>query len=115
MIRGGVEGDVPLREACRMRPRIDGPMARTSTPSLPPQGLRDAEALADLFVGIFRRDLLNFFPQAGFEPVAGAARPDGQGGPDFRLVEGPADAAVAMFGAVYRIGPRAGGAFTAQD
>jgi hypothetical protein len=121
MIRPGVEGDVPLTEECAMRPRIDGPSAPASAPNLAsrptPEGLRDAAALADLFVGIFRRDLLGFFPQAHFEPTPGATAPDARSGPNFRLVEGPDDGPVAveMFGVSYRLGPRDGAAFTPQD
>ena len=35
--------------------------------------LRDAQAVAELFVGFFRRDLLGFYPQSRFEPVDAAA------------------------------------------
>ena len=36
---------------------------------VPPPNLRDARAVADLFAGVFRRDLQAFFPQCRFEPV----------------------------------------------
>ena len=39
----------------------------------PPPNLRDARALAELFVGFFRRDLQAFFPQCRFESPADGA------------------------------------------
>jgi hypothetical protein len=36
-----------------------------------PPSLRDAPAVAELFVGVFRRDLLSFYPQSRFAPGRG--------------------------------------------
>src|SRR5262249_56303993 len=85
-----------------------------------PQGGREAPpvAVADLFVGFFRRDLPAFFPQSRFEPVAEApGRSDAMAWPGFRVVEadGGGTDAVEMFGVRYAIGPRGGGRFSAHD
>src|SRR3954454_12309655 len=97
-----------------------------------PPSLRDAPAVAELFIGVFRRDLLNFYPQSRFEPVHPAARPeDVKSGPDFRLIEeletelespstsmalaGGERLEVEMFGVRYRLSPRCGGRFSAHD
>lgn len=83
--------------------------------------LRQSPALAELFVGVFRRDLFNFFPQARFEPVeptlslrGGFAAP----GPlAFRVVPGLENAPceVELFGARYRLSHRDGSAFLPQE
>ncbi|HEX8199983.1 MAG TPA: hypothetical protein VF590_05815, partial [Isosphaeraceae bacterium] len=80
-------------------------------------GLRDEPAVAELFVGVFRRDLLTFFPQTQFEPDAEGPGPLPRGGPNFQFREGPEDGpiAVELFGARYRIIPRAGIRLTPQD
>ena len=83
----------------------------------PPPNLRDARALAELFVGFFRRDLQAFFPQCRFESPADGLPPDGlKGGPRFRL-NGEADGttAVELFGARHAVSPRTGGAFSEHD
>ena len=80
--------------------------------------LRDAQAVAELFIGVFRRDLLAFFPQSRFE----TAVPDAPvhlrlGGPDFRLIEA-ADGEGRRGRAVrrpVRLGPRGGGRFSPHD
>ena len=45
-------------------------MTLTTRPQ--PPSLRDAMAVAELFVGVFRRDLLAFYPQGQFERSATA-------------------------------------------
>jgi hypothetical protein len=113
-----------------MRPRIDAPAGMALSPHFglaspaPADGLRDARAVAELFVGVFRRDVLNFFPRAGVEP-AGAEDGPGFGGPVFRLVEpdGGADpdgegaeaVEVEMFGTRYRLASRDGARFSSHD
>jgi hypothetical protein len=93
-------------------------MRPAPAPALP--SLRDAPALAELFVSVFRRDLLNFFPQSRFEPVEPSQRPDNiKSGPDFQLIEesvvGGEPLEVVMFGIRYRLEPRWGGRFSAHD
>ena len=79
-------------------------------------------AVAELFVGVFRRDLLNFFPQSRFEPVepnSAFCPHDIKSGPDFQLLEKSVAMGdplqVAMFGVRYRLSPRCGGRFSAHD
>src|SRR5205823_3831787 len=116
-------GRVPLTEECAMRTRIDGAAGRDGGATTPlatrpgPGGLRDAPAVAELFVGVFRRDLLTFFPQTRLEPDDEGSAPSPRGGPDFRLLDGPEEGTVAveLFGARYRLIPRDGGRLTPQD
>ena len=91
-----------------------------SAPAAAPPSLRDAPAVAELFIGVFRRDLLNFFPQSRFEPVDRTARPgDVKAGPDFQLIDEPLGGddpiEVEMFGVRYTLTPRSGGRFSAHD
>ncbi len=104
-----------------MRPRIDGPTewgAMMPSHLLVAEGLRDAQAVGELFVGIFRRDLLAFFPQAVFEPHPGGSEPGQRAvGPNFRLIEGDdleADL-IELFGSRYRLALRDGGRLSPQD
>lgn len=96
-----------------MRSRLDGPAGHGPHGSAPPSdGLRDAPAVAALFLGVFRRDLMAFFPQAEFEPRDDStAPPDFRAGPGFRLVEGGADGSdqVELYGVRYRLDLRPGG------
>jgi hypothetical protein len=89
----------------------------TSLARTGPAGLRDALAVAELFVGVFRRDLLTFFPQTRFEPDDEGPDPSAWGGPNFRFLDGPEEGpfAVELFGARYRIVPRDGSRLTPQD
>src|SRR3954451_9743422 len=97
----------------------------------PHASLRDAPAVAELFIGVFRRDVLTFYPQSRFEPVHPAARPeDVKSGPNVRLTEetetetessatamaiaGGERLEVSMFGVRYRLVPRCGGRFSAH-
>jgi hypothetical protein len=94
---------------------------RFHAPELAPSpNLRDARALADVFVAIYRRDFQAFFPQSRFEPLGAPPTPaDLAAGPRFRLVEaddedGDSDEecdgdVLELFGARYRVGPRGGG------
>jgi hypothetical protein len=80
--------------------------------------LRDAQAVAELFVGVLRRDLLGFFPGATFEPIApGSDSALNLGGPNFRLIDDPQSASVEveLFGVRHRLVPREGGRLSAQD
>ncbi|MHC5544498.1 hypothetical protein ACYOEI_40225, partial [Singulisphaera rosea] len=81
-------------------------MIITMRPTSP--SLRDALAVAELFVGVFRRDLLAFYPQCGFEPVDGDRVPvKVKSGPDFHLAEDLEDPdgslQVEMFGRRHRL------------
>src|SRR4051794_23501049 len=82
--------------------------------------LRDALAVVELFLGVFRRDLLGFFPQSRFEPLSYV--PDAihvRSGPDFQLIDEPAEGGesveIRLFGVPYGFAPRDGGRFTAHD
>lgn len=88
----------------------------------PPHGLREAPAVAELFVGIFRRDLLNFFPQAALDVTPGDDRGwDLRDGPDFRRAQAEAEPSrpeaieIGLFGARYRLASRDGSPFSEQD
>lgn len=75
-----------------MPQRIDAPADRglgAHTPhlGLAPDGLRDAPAVAELFLGVFARDLVAFLPGARFEPVDPNAEPIYRHGPNFRVTE----------------------------
>ena len=79
---------------------------------------RPTSPIAELFIGVFRRDLLAFFPYARFEPVADVAvRSDDSDGPYFRLLDGRnADSIeVELFGARFRLSGREGLRFTPRD
>ncbi|MGE3820634.1 MAG: hypothetical protein AB7I30_14570 [Isosphaeraceae bacterium] len=89
---------------------------------VPPSNFRDAQALAELFVGVFRRDLQAFFPRARFE--ADPARPspgDLRLGPRFRVIpagdpRGDHDGdEIELFGCRYGVGPCRGGAFSPHE
>ena len=87
---------------------------------LPPPSLRDAQPVADLFVGFFRRDLLGFYPQSRFEPLSPeSSQANLMAGPTFELREASASASgvdeVELFGVRYAVGPRSGGRFSAHD
>src|SRR3954447_3502627 len=102
-------------EPCSRRSR-----AMTITMRPAPPSLRDAPAVAELFVGVFRRDLLSFYPQSRFEPLnPGARAEDVKAGPNFHLIEdseeGDDPLLVSMFGVRYRLAPRCGGRFSAHD
>jgi len=88
------------------------PMKRAAMPNL-----RDAQAVAELFVGVFRRDLGQFYPEAGL--LADEAAPgwlDPASGPDFRLIEGePGGVRVELFGLRYRLDSRGLGPLSPHD
>jgi hypothetical protein len=110
-------------EECAMRTEIDGSAGRdggaTTALSTRPVvgGLRDAPAVAELLVGVFRRDLLAFFPQTRFEADGEPPFPPLRGGPNFQLIAGPQEDALAveLFGTRYRIAPRDGSRLAPQD
>ena len=74
-------------------PRQDGATASSRRSHAPttrphPPSLRDAPAVAELFLGVFRRDLLALLPPAQFErPPPAPATWSSRTGPDFRLIE----------------------------
>jgi hypothetical protein len=86
--------------------------------TVPSPNLRDARALADLSVGVFRRDLQGFYPQCRFEPLGlPPTSAELAGGPRFRLIEAADEGVdeVEIFGAPYVLGPRGGGRFSEHD
>ena len=87
----------------------------TSRDAMP--GLRDTRAVAELFVGVFRRDLCSFYPQAHLIPIEpDSIRLDPSSGPNFHLKEGePGGLTVDLFGARYRIDPREERHFSSHD
>src|SRR5262245_36417219 len=92
-----------------------GAMTITTRPTT--SSLRDALAVVELFVGVFRRDLLGFYPQSRFESLSYV--PDAvniRSGPDFQLIEeledGEESIEIHLFGVRYRLTPRPGGRFT---
>jgi hypothetical protein len=116
-----------------MRPRIDGPGAlgapatRLTRPgseiaTTGAESLREATAVAELFLGVFRRDLLGFYPQTAFTPLDDSPldAPRAAGGPNFRLIEldNPGESShleVEMFGVRYGLDRRDGEVFSAHD
>ncbi len=119
----GREGSV--REDDTMRARPEGSPERapalaspTPTPGPTPDVYRDAPALADLFVSVFRRDVQAFFPETSIEPVALGLAAMPRSGPSFRMFEtpeSPGEVEVQIFGSRYRIASRDGSALTAPD
>jgi hypothetical protein len=94
-------------------------MTRTTLPSS--AGLRDTLSVVELFLGIFRRDLLGFYPQSRFEPVSrapGSSPVEARARPDFQVIEdseGGQSLAILLFGTRYRLTPREGKWFTPHD
>ncbi len=80
-------------------------------------GLRDAQAVAELFVGVFRRDLCSFYPRAQLIPIeADPGRLAAANGPDFHLREDPSTGlTVELFGARYGIDRREDVRHTSHD
>lgn len=86
--------------------------------TVPPPNLRDARSLADLLVGVLRRDLQGFFPQSRFEPLTPPPSPaELTAGPRFRLTEGRDGEGdvLEMFGSRYSVGLRGGGRFSPSE
>jgi len=98
----------PLKEEKR-------PMTLTSRPHAP--HLREAPAVAELFVGFFRRDLLAFYPQSTLEAEGKPTLEDSSAvGPAFLLIErDQKPIGVELFGLRYRLAPRDGTEFNARD
>jgi hypothetical protein len=83
----------------------------SSHPHFGPAGVRDSPAVAELFVGVFRRDLASFYPQVQFTPVSSRLEPATE--PNFQMrVDEEESLSVDLFGVRYRVdlrvGPRAG-------
>ncbi|HEU5118535.1 MAG TPA: hypothetical protein VFT74_18140, partial [Isosphaeraceae bacterium] len=106
-----------------MRARPDASPERAPAPASPAHGpapdvYRDAPALADLFVSVFRRDVQAFFPETSIEPVILGLAAVPRSGPSFRMFESPespGEVEVQIFGSRYRIASRDGSALTAPD
>lgn len=82
--------------------------------------LRDALGVVELFLEVFRRDLLSFYPQCQFELLADHPSSfNVRSGPDFQLIDDPecgdGTLDVLLFGTRYRLTPRHGVRFTLQD
>ncbi|WP_422927425.1 hypothetical protein [Singulisphaera sp. PoT] len=83
--------------------------------------LREVLAVAELFAGVFRRDVLSFYPQSVLEPIGHDGIPTSvHGGPNFQVFEPPGRQAgshleVGMFGLRYSLLPRPGTRFSTQD
>ncbi len=90
-------------------------MPPTSRPHAP--HLREAPAVAELFAGFFRRDLIALYPQVRLAPEPGSsAEPDPALGPGFDVVERDGEpAAVDLFGVRYRLDPALGPALGPRD
>lgn len=106
------------------RSRLDGPESIPPGPLLiRPQStldfheVREAGAVAELFVDGFRRGLRSFFPQARIEPAAVAMDPEDAttGRAVFRFVGEPAVDQIELFGARYRVGTRDGRGLAPQE
>src|SRR5579883_1306053 len=95
-----------------------GAMTIATRPS--PPSFRDAPAVAELCVGIFRRDMQAFYPQSQFEPISSSlAGANARPGADFKIVESSRESGdsveIELFGVRYRLTPRAGSRFSAHD
>ena len=94
-------------------------MTLTTRPDAP-HSLRKAEAVTELFVSFFRRDLLNFYPQSRLETAAPGPGPANlKAGPGFRLIEDEKDRhgplQIELFGVRYTLVPRGESRFTPHD
>lgn len=84
-----------------MLTRVDGPTGHAPSLGTGPR-LRDAEAVAELFLDVFRRDILSFFPDADLYRE-GVAR-DPAAGPGFGVERGKhGGLRVRLFGATNRL------------
>jgi hypothetical protein len=97
--------------AMRIGSHLHRETAAASPPHISLDGIRDPSAVADLFIGVFRRDLTSFYPQAQFTPVS--SNLDAVLEPNFQMrVDEDDDLSVDLFGVCYRVdlrvGPRAG-------
>ncbi len=91
-------------------------MPATMRPSS--SNLREGTAVAELFVGVFRRDLLAFYPQSRFEPIGHDGLPNTlHPGPDFQIGESENGESleVTLFGLRYSLTARPGGRFSPHD
>jgi hypothetical protein len=83
-----------------------------------PSDIRQAPALAELFLGFLRRDILVFFPQTSFETVSENPSSEGRTtAPNFRVVEGPEGLLLELevFGSRYLLSARDRTSFGAQE
>jgi hypothetical protein len=90
-------------------------MTATTRPHAP--HLREAPAVAELFVDVFRRDLLTFYPGTTILPASdGATQLNPAGGPGFGLIERDREpVSVDLFGTRYHLEPRASTRFNDRD
>jgi hypothetical protein len=80
-------------------------------------GLRDAMAVSELFLGVFRRDLASFYPQAQvLEREPDVPRTEQHAGPVFRLLEDEVEGvAIDLFGVRYAVKTHDGQRFSSHD
>jgi hypothetical protein len=79
----------------------------SSHPHFGPSAPRDSSAVAELFVGVFRRDLASFYPQVRFTPLS--SRLDADAEPNFQLkLDEEEILSVELFGIRYRVDLRMG-------
>jgi hypothetical protein len=124
VIRASLGSEGPLteggRDAIRAQPPCQagwGAVMKLTIRPLPID-LRHAPAVAELFLGVLRRDLLAFFPLCQFEALSDEPSLEGYyGAPNFRVVEGlphgPVE--IELFGTRYELSARDGTPFTPQD
>lgn len=95
---------------------LGAPMTRLAS-RLALSDARQASAVAELFTGVFRRDLLGFFPQVVVEQPGDEPEPDHAGAPNFRLLHEADEQPlmVELFGVRHRLTMRDGSPFTAHD
>jgi hypothetical protein len=79
----------------------------SSPPHIGTGGTRDVSAVVELLIGVFRRDLASFYPQAQFTPVAD--RNEAVNEPNFQMrVAEDGALSVELFGVHHRVDLRAG-------
>ncbi|WP_435006511.1 hypothetical protein P12x_004059 [Tundrisphaera lichenicola] len=91
--------------------------ATSTTPAYGPE-LRESTAIAELFLGVFRRDLATFFPRARVLQIEpGITWPDRPSGSVFRLLVDEIDQRVSvdLFGLRYGVEPFDGRRFSEHD
>jgi len=79
----------------------------SNPPHLSQAGVRDASAVAELFVGVFRRDLASFYPQVQVTPLSSPSEPVVE--PNFQLKISQDGLILAdLFGVRYQVDLRVG-------
>ena len=94
-----------------------GAALATTRPHALAPGLRDAMAVSELFLGVFRRDLATFYPQAQvLARGPNVPQADPHTGPIFRLLEDEVEGVtVDLFGVRHAVKPPCGHRFSSHD